>query len=157
MTHGMKTLDEVAGNADVAALLESGWVTMDAIPQIPVITQKPGAVTYGPLAETPIDPDVVLVRLTAKSLMVLSDALPGLRIEGKPQCHIIAVAKEQGEVAASVGCQLSRVRTGMSNSEMTVAIPASKVASTIAALRATAAADNAVAGYASKDARRFAT
>jgi hypothetical protein len=44
----------------------------------------------------------------------------------------------------------------MSNSEMTVAIPASKVASTIAALRATAAADNAVAGYASEDARRFA-
>ena len=88
--------------------------------------------------------------------MVLSDALPGLRIEGKPQCHIIAVAKEQGEVAASVGCQLSRVRTGMSNSEMTVVIPASKVASTIEALRSTAAVEGAVAGYASEDARRFA-
>ena len=45
--------------------------------------------------------------------MVLSDAVPGLRIEGKPQCHIVAIAKEQGEVAASVGCALSRVRTGM--------------------------------------------
>ena len=31
--------------------------------------------------------------------MVLSDAVPGLRIEGKPQCHIIAVAKEQDEIA----------------------------------------------------------
>src|ERR1700694_1198743 len=29
MTHGFKTLDEVAGNADVAALLDAGWVTMD--------------------------------------------------------------------------------------------------------------------------------
>src|SRR4029079_9947557 len=35
MTHGFKTLDEVAGNSDVAALLESGWVTMDVVPQIP--------------------------------------------------------------------------------------------------------------------------
>jgi uncharacterized protein (DUF169 family) len=129
---------------------------MDVVPQIPVITHAPGAVTYGPLAETTIDPDVVMLRLTARQLMVLSDALPGLRIEGKPQCHIVAVAKEQREVAASVGCQLSRVRTGMSNAEMTVAIPASKVAPTIDALLATAAADDAVARYAAEDARRFA-
>jgi uncharacterized protein (DUF169 family) len=156
LTHGMKTLDEVAGNWDVAALLESGWVTMDVVPLIPTVSTPPGAVTYGPLAETTLDPDVVLLRLTGRQLMVLSDALPGLRVEGKPQCHIIAVAKEQNEVAASVGCQLSRVRTGMTNSEMTVAIPASKLAATIEALRATAAADSAVARYAAEDATRFA-
>ncbi|MSP22747.1 MAG: hypothetical protein EXR66_06995 [Dehalococcoidia bacterium] len=156
MTHGMKTIGEVAGNADVAALLESGWVTMEVVTQIPVITQKPGAVTYGPLAETTLDPDVVMLRLTGRQLMVLTDALPGLRIEGTPQCHIIAVAKEQNEIAASVGCQFSRVRTGMPNAEMTVALPASKVASTIEALRATAVADDAVARYAAEDARRFA-
>ncbi len=155
VTHGMKTLGEVADRADVAALLECGWVTMEVVPQIPVITTKPGAVTYGPLAETAIDPDVVLMRLTGRQLMVLSDALPGLRVEGKPQCHIVALAKEHGEVAASVGCQLSRVRTGMTNAEMTVAFPASKVAATIEALRTTAAADDAVARYAAEDARRF--
>src|SRR5207247_10718348 len=65
LTHGFKTLEEVAGNGDVAALLESGWVTMDVLPQIPVVHEKPGAVTYGPLADTPIDPDVVFLRLTA--------------------------------------------------------------------------------------------
>jgi uncharacterized protein (DUF169 family) len=32
----------------------------------------------------------------------------------------------RGEVAASVGCQLSRVRTGMSNREMTCAIPGAR-------------------------------
>lgn len=155
VTHGMKTLDEVASNGDVAALLDCNWVTMEVVPLIPVVTQKPAAVTYGPLAETTRDPDVVMLRLTGRQLMVLSDALPGLRVEGKPQCHIIAVAKEHGEVAASVGCQLSRVRTGMSNGEMTVAIPASRVASTIEALLVTAAADDAVARYAAEDARRF--
>lgn len=156
LTHGMKTLDEVAGNSDVAALLECEWVTMEAVPQIPVVKSRPAAVTYGPLAETPHDPDVVLLRLTARQVMVLSDALPGLRVEGKPQCHIVAIAKEQGEVAVSVGCQLSRVRTGMPNSEMTCAIPAGQVPSVLARLAATAKADNAVAAYAAEDARRFA-
>src|SRR3954462_15720467 len=57
-THGFKTLDEIAGNGDVGALMESGWVTMDMVPHIPTVSEKPGAVTYGPLADTTIDPDV---------------------------------------------------------------------------------------------------
>ena len=96
LTHGFVTLEEVAGRADMAALLESGWVTMDMIPGIPVVAERPDFVVYGPLAETPVDPDVVLIRMNGKQLMVLADALPGLRIEGKPQCHIVAVAKQQG-------------------------------------------------------------
>jgi uncharacterized protein (DUF169 family) len=156
LTHGFKTLDEVAGNSDVAALLDTGWVTMDVVPQIPVVTEKPGTVVYGPLAETPVDPDVVLLRLNAKQLMVVSDAVPGLRVEGKPQCHIVAIAKEQGEIAASVGCALSRVRTGMAATEMTCAIPAAKVGDVVAAIERNSVADSAVAQYAGQDALRFA-
>lgn len=154
-THGFKSLDEIAGNGDVGALMESGWVTMDMVPHIPTVTEKPGAVTYGPLADTPIDPDVVLVRLTAKSLMVLSDALPGLRVEGKPQCHIVAAAKEQNDVVASVGCALSRVRTGMPSTDHTCAIPAGRLAEVVDAVQRTAATDAVVARYAAEDAKRF--
>ena len=156
LTHGFATLDEVAGNGDVAALLETGWVTMDVVPQIPVVTERPGAVTYGPLADTPVEPTVVLLRVNGKQMMVLSDAVPGLRIEGKPQCHIVAIAKEQGEIAASVGCALSRVRTGMPATEMACAIPAAKVAEVIDAIETNAVADAAVARYAGEDALRFA-
>jgi uncharacterized protein (DUF169 family) len=156
VTHGFKTLDEVGGNSDVAALLDSGWVTMDVVPQIPVVTQKPGAVIYGPLAETPVDPDVVLLRVNGKQMMTISDAWPGLRIEGKPQCHIVAIAKEQGEPAASVGCALSRVRTAMNVAEMTMAIPGPRLAEFTASLERTASVDNVVARYAADDAARFA-
>jgi uncharacterized protein (DUF169 family) len=156
VTHGFKTLADVAGNSDVAALLDRGWVTMDVVPQIPVVTEKPGAVVYGPLAETPVDPDVVLLRVNGKQLMTISDAWPGLRIEGKPQCHIVAIAKEQGEPAASVGCALSRVRTGMNVSEMTMAIPAPRLGEFVDSLARTAAVDGAVARYAADDAARFA-
>lgn len=155
VTHGFKTLDDVATAADVAALLEAGWVSVEVVPQIPVVHERPGAVTYGPLSETTLDPDVVLLRITGKQLMVLSDALPGLRIEGKPQCHIVAVAKEQGDVAVSVGCALSRVRTGMPVAEMTCAIPGPRLAEVVDAVTTTAAADTTVARYAAQDANRF--
>ena len=155
VTHGFKTLEEVAGNSDVAALLDSGWVTMDVVPQIPVVRDKPGSVTYGPLADTPVDPDVVFVRLTGRQLMVMSDAIPDLRIEGKPQCHIVAVAKEEGVPAASVGCALSRVRTGMAPTEMTCAIPAAKLPEILASIQQHSTADTAVAKYAAEDALRF--
>jgi uncharacterized protein (DUF169 family) len=152
---GFKNFDEVAGNSDVAAMLETGWVTADVVPQIPVITEKPGAVTYGPLAETPVDPDVVLIRVNGEQLMLLHDALPDMRLAGKPQCHIVALAKEQGIVAASVGCALSRVRSGMSVEEMTCAIPAARLGDVLAALITTAGADGQVATFAGEDALRF--
>jgi uncharacterized protein (DUF169 family) len=155
LTHGMTTLAEVSGNSDVAELLNSRWVEMDDILGIPTIRTRPGAVTYGPLQKA-TDPDVVLLQVNGRQLMVLSDALPGLRLEGKPQCHIVAVAKEQGEVAVSVGCALSRARTGMRVEEMTCAIPAGLLGDVVDKLRRAAAIDAAVARYAAEDARRFA-
>lgn len=155
VTHGFVGLSEVLENGDVGALLESGWVDAETAMQIPVVVDTPEAVIYGPLAETPADPDVILLRISGRQLMVLHDAFPGLRIEGKPQCHIVAIAKEQGEMAASVGCQLSRVRTGMANSEMTCVIPAGQLGGLLERLKATSAADNAVARYAAADMTRF--
>ncbi len=155
LTHGLKTLEEVAGNADVAALLDCNWVTLAVVPHIPVVRQRPEYILYGPLQDTPGDPDVVFLRLHAKQAMILHDAIPTLRFAGKPQCHIIAIAKEQQEVAISVGCMLSRVRTGMPNQQMTCALPAGRLAEIVEHLQATCQADTAVAAYAAQDGHRF--
>jgi uncharacterized protein (DUF169 family) len=87
--------------------------------------------------------------------MTLKSAFPTLRIEGKPQCHIIAIAKESGEPAASVGCALSRARTGMKAEEMTCALPAARLREIVAEIEAAADLDRSMARYASADARRF--
>ncbi len=155
LTHGLITLDEAATRSDVAALVASEWVTPDIFPHIPTVKGSPRVVAYGPLAEIAFEPQVVFLRINAKQAMMLSDALPTLRFEGKPQCHIIPMAREQGEVAVSVGCMLSRVRTGMPNGEMTCAIPAGRLGEVIEGLRTAAPADRAVAAYAAEDARRF--
>jgi uncharacterized protein (DUF169 family) len=156
LTHGFKTLEEAAQGADVAALVEAEWVTPDVFPHIPTVAEKPGFVTYGPLVEASSGPNVVFIRLNGKQAMMLHDAWPDLRVEGKPQCHIIPIAKEAGEVALSVGCMLSRVRTGMSNNEVTCAIPAEKVGELLDRLKTANSADMKVAAYAAADTKRFA-
>jgi uncharacterized protein (DUF169 family) len=108
------------------------------------------------LADAPVAPDVVFLRLNGKQAMMLHDACPDIQFEGKPQCHVIPIAKEQGKIALSVGCMLSRVRTGMSNNEMTCAIPAARTGEVITALKKAVAADRQVAAYAAQDSKRFA-
>ena len=124
--------------------------------KIAVVREASKYIVYGPLRDVPVEPSVVLLRLNGRQQMLLHNAWPSLRFEGKPQCHIIPIAKESGELAVSVGCMLSRVRTGMSNNEVACAIPASLMSLLIERLRAARAADNAVAAYAAEDSKRFA-
>jgi len=155
VTHGFKSLDEVGDKSDVGALVGAGWVAPEMFPAIPVIKERYKYVTYGPLQDADQAPDVVFLRINAKQAMTISDAFPNMRFEGKPQCHIIAIAKEQQEVAVSVGCMLSRVRTGMPNTEMTCAIPGARLAEVVQQIKTTTVIDGTVANYASADTRRF--
>lgn len=154
-THGLLDIGEIASNSDVAALLGSGWVDEAAVAKIPFVSRKHNFITYGPLSAGEFEPDVVLLRVNARQMMIISDAVD-VQIEGKPQCHIVAIAKEQLKVAASVGCALSRARTGMSAQEMTCAIPFVLLADTVSKIENAAKIDSEVAKYAAQDARRFA-
>ena len=156
LTHGLISLEEAATRADVQAVCEANWVHPEMFPDIPTVEERPASIVYGPLSETPVDPDVVLLRLVGKQAMQLHSAVPSLRFEGKPQCHIVAIAKDQRDIAVSVGCMLSRVRTGMPNQDMTCAIPGSRLGTVVEALRTVCEADRLVASYASEDGKRFA-
>ena len=74
---------------------------------------------------------------------------------GKPQCHIVARAKNRNVVAARAGCALSRSRTGMQSEGMTWAIPGKRPPDVVATLEATAGLDRVMARYASADAKRW--
>jgi uncharacterized protein (DUF169 family) len=108
LTDGFKSREDIAHNADVAALCQTGWVTPETVAKIVVVREKPASLVYGPLRDMPVEPSVILLRLNGKQQMLLHDAWPELRFEGKPQCHIIPIAKELGEIAVSVGCSAHR-------------------------------------------------
>ena len=154
-THGFLTLEEASAKDDVGAVLESGWVDQAAMMELPIVTERPETVVYGPLADAQQAPDVVLMRISGLGLMTLKDAVPETRIEGKPQCHIIALAKEKNAVAASVGCALSRARTAMGSEELSCVIPGSRLEEVITSLESTVALNRGMANYAATDAQRF--
>ncbi len=158
VTHGLASLADVAKNEDVKTLLDAHWVGEDDVAALPAVSMRSEAITYGPLSDFPEDvqPDVVLIRVNGRQLMVISDAIPSMSISGKPQCHVVAIAKEHRVPAASVGCALSRARTGMSPDEMTCAFPADSLSDIVGAIEQASETDNDVARYAARDARRFA-
>ncbi len=156
VTHGLKTLEEVMNNGDVGAIVEVGWVSPEEAMQLPFVNDRPNYITYGPLTDTPIDPDVILLRVSAFQAMVIHDGFSDTVFVGKPQCHIIPISKEQGKLAISTGCMLSRVRTGMSPDEMTCTIPSERLEEVVEKLKVRREANAAVAAYANEDLRRFA-
>ncbi|HWL50185.1 MAG TPA: DUF169 domain-containing protein, partial [Acidimicrobiia bacterium] len=111
-------------------------------------------VRYGPLSEAGTSPDVVLLRVTPRQMMEINDAVE-VDWSGKPQCQILPKAADDGVIAASMGCALSRARTGMGDDELTVAVPGHRVEELVAALRPVTTADDAVVGYAVADLARF--
>jgi len=155
VTHGLKTLDQVMSNEDVISLLDSAWVTPEEAMKLPVVKTRHAFITYGPLSQTTSEPDVILVRLSAYQGMVIHDAFGDMAIVGKPQCHIVPLAKEQNQIAMSTGCTLSRIRTGMSPDEMTCAIPGGRLAEVVEKLEKRQLANARVASYANADGRRF--
>jgi uncharacterized protein (DUF169 family) len=148
-THGLISLAQAAAGEDTAALVGSGWVTDAALAGAPAVATTPAVITYEPLEEAD-DPDVVLVRLTAGSLMTLQGACPELSLVTKPQCQIVPLALE-GTIAVSPGCAVSRVRTGLPPDELTCALPACDLAEIVARLTRSRAADAAVSAYADDD------
>ncbi|MCC7078634.1 MAG: DUF169 domain-containing protein [Acidimicrobiia bacterium] len=155
-THGLIGPDEVLAGGDVETLLKVGWMTPEAAAAIPRVPDRPAGITYGPLTSLSEDPDVIFLRVNAQQLMELTDALPELLIEGKPQCHIIALAYG-GRPAASIGCAVSRVRTGMAPTEMTVALPAARIEEILERVETAEDILDTVSQYATEDAHRFDT
>lgn len=144
--HGLLPLDEAEKASDVAALVASAWVTPADLASVPVLDRSPETIVYEPLAEAE-HAEVVLVRVDPRALMTLQGALPEMTLVAKPQCQIVARAAV-GEVAVSPGCAVSRVRTGLPEGELTVAVPVAQLNDVVARLRISVRADGAVAQYA---------
>jgi len=86
-----------------------GYVRLDDLPFIPVLNRSPKVVVYGPLGETPLPPDVVLLLVNADQTLILSEAsqqfehgLPPAM--GRPACAVVPQAFNSGRTALSLGC-----------------------------------------------------
>jgi uncharacterized protein (DUF169 family) len=105
-----------------------GYIEMKDVPGIFRCPGTPVIVTYAPLGETPVDPDVVLFAGRPASIMLLEEAAQRagvaaqLPMFGRPTCMAIPAALAKGTVA-SAGCIGNRIYTGLGDDELYVVIP----------------------------------
>jgi uncharacterized protein (DUF169 family) len=89
------------------------YVREEEVAAIPVVQREVKHVIYGPLADCPLDPEVVLLFAHARQGQILSDAAG--RIDkgvppamGRPACAVVPQVLNRGCAAMSLGCCGSR-------------------------------------------------
>src|SRR4030095_9712418 len=105
-----------------------GYVRIDEVPGIPVLPKTPAVVVYAPLADTPVDPDVVIFVASAVSLMLLHESVIAAGVAanfntlGRPTCMAVPAALAGGMVV-SAGCVGNRVYTELGEGDLYGALP----------------------------------
>jgi uncharacterized protein (DUF169 family) len=105
-----------------------GYIQMTDIPDIFRFPGTPLIIIYAPLADTPVDPDVVLFAGRPSSVMLLGEAAlragvsAQLPMLGRPTCMAIPAALAKGAVASSA-CIGNRIYTGLGDDELYAVIP----------------------------------
>jgi uncharacterized protein (DUF169 family) len=110
-THGLEM--SAASGTDLEDALkvfgELTYVRPEDVSAIPVLAAKSKHVIYGPLAEAPATPDVVLLFVRADQTLILSEASQQLEgglppAMGRPACAVVPQAHNSGRSALSLGC-----------------------------------------------------
>jgi uncharacterized protein (DUF169 family) len=133
-------------------MTQVGYLKMEEVPGIPRLASTPAAIVYAPLAETPVDPDVVLFIGPPGRLMLLQEAAiragvaTHVPLLGRPTCMALPAALGGGAVA-STGCIGNRVYTGAGDDELYVAVAGRDIARIADEAATIAAANAALAEY----------
>jgi len=135
-THGLDM--SPASNTDLRDALkvfaDLTYVRQQDVEAIPVLASKPKYVVYGPLAEMPVNADIVLLFVRADQTLILSEASQQLEgglppAMGRPACAIVPQAKNTGRSALSLGCCGARAYLDVLSGEVALyAIPGATLA-----------------------------
>ena len=125
-THGIDLPEEQGAELEgvIGTMVELEYLEMQEVAGIPRREETFGVVSYAPLAETTTDPDVVLVRGSARQMMVLAEAAHAAGVAcqtsmvGRPTCAAIPEVMQSGLSATNLGCVGNRVYTELADDEL---------------------------------------
>jgi uncharacterized protein (DUF169 family) len=124
----------------IGTMVNLAYVKEEEVPQIPRRPAPLRYVVYAPLGQSPVPPDVVLVRGNVRQLMILTEAgraaghVQACPTMGRPACAAVPLSMASGEMVVSLACIGNRVYTDLPDDEGYVAIPASALESTMSKL-----------------------
>jgi uncharacterized protein (DUF169 family) len=128
-THGIDAPAEVRNELQgvVTTMITLGYLRAEEVPGIPRREGAFGVATYAPLAQTPGEPDVVILAGNARQVMLLTEAAGAAGVMGRPTCAALPQAMKTGQGVASLGCIGNRVYTGLGDDEMYFVLPGGQV------------------------------
>ena len=136
----------------LSLMSDIGYIRMEEVPGIPRLAKTPGVVIYSPLADAPVDPDVVLVSGKPGRVMLLQEATARAQqstspMLGRPTCMAIPAAVAGAAFVSSLGCVGNRVYTSLGDDQYYVAIRGNALESVVAQLGTIVAANATLAEY----------
>jgi len=125
-THGIDLPEEQGAELEgvIGTMVELEYLEMQEVAGIPRREEPFGVVGYAPLAETTFEPDVVLVRGSARQMMALAEAAHAAGVAcqtsmvGRPTCAAIPEVMQSGLSATNLGCIGNRVYTELGDDEL---------------------------------------
>ncbi len=153
-THGIALPKERAGELDQVLALMSGigYIRIEEVSKIARLPRAPGVVIYAPLADSPLEPDVVIFSGQPGRLMLLQEAALRAGIDaqvplfGRPTCMALPAAISSGIIASSA-CIGNRVYTDLGEDELCVTVPGKDMARIAEATRTVVAANAELLAY----------
>jgi uncharacterized protein (DUF169 family) len=130
-THGVTLPADRAKELEgvVGTMVGLQYIRMEEVPTLPRRTGPFGVAIYAPLADSPVEPDVVLVRGNARQIMLVAEAARAAGVGhdgpalGRPACAMIPEAIQAARGNTSLGCIGNRVYTGLGDGELYFTIP----------------------------------
>jgi len=134
---------------------QQGYVGAAEPALIPTLPRKAAGVVYGPLGDFPVEPQFVVLWLTPRQAMLMTEAAgtshwtvtdpPALR--GRPACAAIPLSGARRAATLSLGCAGMRTFTEVSDDRMLAVIPAASLEAVGRSLAATLAANRTMDGF----------
>ena len=131
---------------------------------IPHVGEPHGGIVYGPLADFPLEPDLILLWLSPEQAMLYNEAAGSATwskemapsLFGRPTCAALPAAMEGSRPTMSLGCIGMRTFTGAPADAMVAAIPSADAERFVEALERTAAANALMASFYENHKAQFA-
>ena len=154
-THNLEgTPAHEADRADALKVFaDLGYVRPEDLAVVPVLAQRYPYVVYGPLAQMPATPDVVMLFVHPGQQLILSEAVQQIEgnwmpAMGRPACAIVPQTINSGRAALSLGCCGARAYLDALTDDIALyAIPGAKLETYVSRIAALAQANTVLAKF----------
>ena len=112
------------------------YVREEELPHVPKIAQPTAGIVYGPLKQFSSHPDLILLWLSPKQSMMMSESCGSINwsntpqgLFGRPGCASLAYAVNHKQPGQSLGCIGMRINTNINDDLMLMAVPKESIES----------------------------